>query len=352
MKKTVIGDIANRRKFEKALEYLACPIDQQELYLDAPNKDFVYEGFFKCSRCGIEYPILNGIPYFGKTDGFEWNSRLSDAEIAESITDTIDNKELSWLKITSLPAFFMKKYGREKCGRKQSIDSICGVVIQAILSAKAADERASDLLQAATQARYEIDVYRGTFKIPEPNIAIIKRDYERGLIVEGACATGECLQQASNVLKPRFSIGLDIAGAMAKEADTKNSFQDRLFVQGDIRELPVRSSAAELYILNNVFDRVVNPKKAAEEANRIVYKNNGVFVLSNCDPLQYNYRTADGKDVLFVPQENQISLEEGLSLAGFKKSGEISGRGRTGWKISTIGYGKENLPYKSLVGRR
>jgi uncharacterized protein YbaR (Trm112 family)/SAM-dependent methyltransferase len=347
MKRTGIGDRENRRTFEKALVYLACPADQQELYLDVPNKDCVEEGSFKCSRCGIEYPILNGIPYFGKTDGFRWSSGLSNSEIAESVADTIDNKELSWLKIISLPELFMKK-----CNREQSIDSIFEVVSQAILSGGVTNEKAAGLLQAATRARYEIEIYTGTFRIPGQNIEEIERGYGGGLVIEGACATGECLQEVSDVLMPRFSIGLDIAGALVKEAYARNSLRNMLFIQGDISELPIKSESAEIYILNNVFDRVVNPRKAAEEANRIVYKNNGMFVLSNCDPLQYNYRTADGKDVLFVPQENQISLEEGLSLAGFKKSGEVSGRDGTGWKISTVAYGKENLPYKSLVGRR
>ena len=208
------------------------------------------------------------------------------------------------------------------------------------------------MMQAATQARYELEIYRGTFKIPKSNLDEVLKIYNNGLVVEGACASGECLDDVCDYLSADFSIGVDLAGALLNDAVNSNGSDKKLYVQGDICKLPIRSDISGLYILNNVFDRVVNPMKAANEANRIVSNSNGVFVLSNCDPLQYGYQTDDCKEVLFVQEQNWLSLEDGLSIAGFSEVSRVKGIGADGWKLSTVAYGNENLPYLSLVGGR
>ena len=111
--------------------------------------------------------------------------------------------------------------------------------------------------------------------------------------------------------------------------------------------MPIKNGVVDTYVLNNVYDRVVNPVRASKEAGRIV-NSDGCFVLSNCDPLQYEYQTDSGETIIWVPEKNQISLEQGLEVAGFMKVAEKKGD----WNIETAAYGKEKLPYKSLAGVR
>lgn len=345
--KTVIVFTVSRRNMEKSLEYLACPKDKGELRLEASPGDKIKEGLLVCRECKESYLINDGIPYFGIRNGYEWKTQSTQSEVIKSILDTIDDKETSWRKILSLPNYFISK----GYSRKQAIDSLFEVTARSIVAGDLGVEDAAYLMQAATEGRYDIETYRGTFLLPSDITGAIKRNYKGGPVIEGACATGESICSISDELSSSFSIGLDIAGSLLREASARNRLENGIYVQGDICSLPLKDGSMELAVLNNVFDRVTNPMMASEEIGRVVSRDAGLFALSNCDPLQYGYNSSSGP-VLFVPKENQISLEEGLRIAGFRQIASYLSGKDDGWRISTIAYGEEVLPYKSLLGER
>ncbi|MFH1505825.1 MAG: methyltransferase domain-containing protein [archaeon] len=327
----------SRRTLEQALEYLVCPADYSELTLDTERSDLVSDGAFVCTTCGKTYEIKNGVPYFfEKGNGFEWR----ETSFVSSIAETLGDRDLTWSKILSLSGSFLSSFGN----RKRAIDEIFDMIEKVIETTEVEDEVAAYLMQAGTAARYDIETYRGTFLLPRDILAFLATRFSgTGILVEGACATGECLVEIAGELNSEFYLGLDISGGMVRQAQQIAS-PKMLFVQGDIRFLPLRQSSAGVYVMNNVFDRVVDPPKASREANRILDNTRSLFVPSNCDPLQYAY----GDDIVWVPPEKQISLEQGLELAGFRKMMET----RDVWNIETAAYGKEALPTISLVGGR
>jgi uncharacterized protein YbaR (Trm112 family) len=330
---------------ERSIEYLACPRDYAELTLDIPNKDTILEGEYKCKACGTSYPIIRGVPYFfEKGKGYEWPSRISQREISESVAETVEDSDLTWSKIKAVGWQFLYGYGT----RKEAIDRIFRVAENAIALSGAVGVDAAFVMQSATAARYDIDSYRGTFTLRQGILSAIERNYDSsGIVVEGASATGDCISRLSEIFKSPFYFGFDISASMAGYAQRYNG-SNCLFAQGNICNPPLKKDVAGLYVLNNVFDRVMDPIEASMQADRIVRRENGLFVLSNCDPLQYGYTTADGTKISFVPLDKQISLEQGLGTADFRELAADKGI----WNITTIAYGEENLPYKSLLGGR
>lgn len=332
-----------RTVLEEALQYLACPRDKQQLASNIENKDLISEGEFTCTSCGTRYPIINGVPYFFESgNGFEWNPSVSQEEIKQELTKTTDASQL-WGQIVSLGPLLMRQLKRRQAARKETIDAL----FQIVTSIDTNPERQARMMQAATAARYNLENYRGTFVLDRTIMLDLQQQYQKGIIVEGACATGENLLALASSIDSPFYVGLDISGAMIRTAQ-QQARKKMLFVQGDICSLPFKENSAGIYVLNNVFDRVVDPPKACTEAGKTVLAQNGYLVLSNCDPLQFTYKTADGREVLFVPQDKQLSLEQGLVLAGFEQ--QIEQRGM--WQIETIAYGAEQLPYKTIYGGR
>ncbi len=327
----------NRKTLEQALSYLACPLDKQELFLDIESRDAVSDGQYICSRCKTIYPIINGVPYFFATgNGFEWDATSTLPEIKQRLAETQDIQVL-WKMILSLAPFLLT----QTKDRKLSIDTLFEIVT----SSPRDPATQAILMQAATAARYDLENYRGTFTLDNEIICSLQQRYAQGIIVEGACATGENLLALTS-LDSDFYIGLDISGVMVRTAQ-QQAKKNMLFLQGDICSLPLRQRIAEVYVLNNVFDRVVDPPQACTEASNVISAQ-GYFVLSNCDPLQFTYTTQDNRTVLFVPREKQLSLEQGLAYAGFTKIREQQGV----WQIQTVAYGAEQLPYKTIYGGR
>jgi uncharacterized protein YbaR (Trm112 family)/ubiquinone/menaquinone biosynthesis C-methylase UbiE len=338
---TALGEFTEirRRTLEDSLQYLACPRDKNVLLLDIENKDTISEGEFSCTACGTRYPIINGVPYFFESgNGFEWDAQATVSEIKQTLAETQDIQAL-WKMILSLGPFLL----RQTKDRKASIDTLFEIVT--FLAQDTITQ--AILMQAATAARYDLEKYTGTLILDASVIVNLQQQYRNGVIIEGACATGEnLLVMASSIASP-FYVGLDISGAMVRSAQ-QQAEERMLFVQGDICSLPFRKNAAGIYVLNNVFDRVVDPPKACTEAQKIVLAQNGYLVLSNCDPLQYTYKTVDGREILFVPPNKQLTLEQGLVLAGFEQQMEQRGT----WQIQTIAYGAEQLQYKTIYGGR
>lgn len=324
------------------------------------------------------------MPYFfEKGNGFEWSEddkfgkdgKLSKDDnlnlIINSITSSFEDAGTTWSKIIALSGFFLAEYK----DRKKAIDTIFDVVTKVSKKARADADLEAFLMQAATAARYDIEIYRGTFIPPTQILNFIAQNYRgsklildgfidessSGLIVEGACANGECLRALTNRrtytnhevkfnFKMDFALGLDISGSMIRNAQKNVPPEIRdymLFVQGDISSLPLKANSVGLYILNNVFDRVIDPLKACEQAN-LILRQKGIFVLSNCDPLQFGYTTDSGEEIIFVPKDKQVSLKGGLTRAGFNILLEEQGV----WNIETVAYGSEELPYKSLIGTK
>ncbi len=335
-----------REALEDSLNYLVCPSDKEELKLNINKSDSISEGEFQCNECGKTYEIRDGVPYFfEKGNGFEWKDNSSDKRIIEDIAETISDKDLTWSKIIALGPIFLN--GTKD--RRKAIDKIFNAIEEVIRISNVGNETEAYLTQAATTARYDIEIYRGTFKLPKKIMEYLSKNYdkEQGIIVEGACATGDCLLEIKNKLNSEFYIGLDISGAMARESQ-RNAEENMLFIQGDISSLPLKKNSVGIYALNNVFDRVANPLEACSRANSALNKENSFLVLSNCDPLQFKYTTEEGEEIIFVPKEKQLSLDEGLIQSGFTKIMEQKGT----WQIETAAYGKESLPYRSLIGVR
>jgi len=323
-----------------------CPADKGELDLNVVNKDWVSEGEFECTKCGRKYEIRDGVPYFfEKGNGFEWGNNISEQGIVNNIAESLDEENLTWAKIIALSNLFLNKLK----DRKESIDTIFRVIEKVVAITSANSQLQAYLTQAATAARYDIEIYRGTFTLPERILRYVVGNFEssQGIVVEGACATGECLMQLARFLDSSFYLGLDISGTMVRNAQQKSAV-NMLFVQADICSLPIRENSSGIYVLNNVFDRVVDPLEACRQADNILNHEQSELVLSNCDPLQFGYTTGEGKEIIFVPKEKQITLEDGLRIAGFRPV--ISQKGI--WQIETVAYGEEFLQYKSLVGRR
>lgn len=330
----------------KSVKYLACPKDFGSLMLFTEIGEETSNGEYRCQDCNTTYPIRDGVPYFFEVgNGFEWNLSISDKEIITTLNEDIGINDLTWAKIVSLGPFLQKRSN----DRKQAIDKLFNIIEAVVRDADINEDIASYLTQAATTSRYDIEVYRGTFKLPQKIVNTIGQNLndDLGLIVEGACATGDCLNELTDSLNGKFYLGLDISGSQVREAQEKAG-NNELYVQGNITQLPVKTNKSGSYILNNVFDRVVDPGKASKEADRILKSNSSFLALSNCDPLQFEYKTEDGLSVVWVPEKNRLSLEEGLKKAGF----ELIAKEKGDWYVQTVAYGKEVLPFKSLVGGR
>ncbi|TKJ17883.1 hypothetical protein CEE44_05175 [Candidatus Woesearchaeota archaeon B3_Woes] len=343
----IVFTVIRKATLEKSLNYLVCPSDKADLRLNIGNSDLISEGEFQCNECGRTYEIKDGVPYFfEKGNGSEWKDNLTDNTIIEDIAETISDKDITWSKIIALSPLFLNNVK----DRRKAIDKIFGIVGKIIRLCDVNSETEAYLTQAAIAARYDIEVYKGTFKLPEEALSYLKNNYRKrqGIIVEGACATGDCLLELEETLDSRFYIGLDISGTMVRKAQ-QNIKENVLFVQGDVTSLPLKRNSAGIYVLNNLFDRVVDPPKTCEEADLILRSAKQSFlVLSNCDPLQFGYTTEKGDKIIFVPENKQLTLEEGLEKAGFNRRVMEQGM----WQIETAAYGREALPYKCLVGSR
>jgi len=342
-----------RVNLEKSLSYLACPYDKKELKLNINNSEQISEGEFQCTFCTARFPIRNGVPYFHETgNGHEWNLNTTKEDIIKSIAKTIDNKSETMKKVGSLGSLL---FSRLK-DRKKTIDAIFNTMAIIASRINADQESQALLLQAATAARYDVEVYRGTFTLPEEIIKNIQKNHSqetRFSIVEGACATGECLLEIADKLKSPLYIGLDISGSLVREAQQKLQGKTNiLFIQGDVATLPIKENAASIYTINNVLDRVVNPLASCTEANRILGTEKSQLVISNCHPLQFTYTTYDGNTITFVPEERQLSIEDAMAKSNFIIKTKTSGKEETGWKIHTEAYGNENLPFLSVSGIR
>lgn len=298
---------------EESLKYIACPGDNSELRLDIPNRDYISEGEFSCTGCGKKYEIEGGIAYFsGK-----------------------------------MPLDADKKTNRE---RENSIKRLMEVAIEA--AANLDEAGSAERLQKSTRERYDAEIYAGTWKVPGD--VLDKLDSrQNGIVVEGGCGPGDCLLDLKKKVVSPFFLGIDISGKMIGESierANKNGYEDVMFVQGDVRSMPVASGTTSLYVVNNVWDRVSEPRKAAAEGGRILDRD-GSVIFGNCQPMQFEYGR-NGRRIIYVPENERVTLEEAASLAGCKPLISAGYSGKRAWHVRTILDGGEELPMKVVYGVR
>gem|GEM_PF-3349294 len=283
--------------------------------MDIPKADEIYEGELSCRKCGKEYRISNGVLYFlgrnTEVEGFSFENEVEQRRYIERIMENA-----------------------------------------AAESATLGERDSAERMQRATRERYELERYSGTWLVPDDVISRLN-GYENGLVVEGACGPGECLIGLRKMIGGKFFLGVDISSRMVRDAQRTamelNGAENGnvLFVEGDIRYLPIRSNSCSVYVVNNAWDRVAEPRRAAKEARRIL-NGLGSVVFSNCQPMQFEC-IKDGKRIVYVPEDERMDIEKAVRVSGCElilvKEGDI-------WAIRTLYDGEEMLPMKVVYGIR
>lgn len=325
---------------EKALNYLACPNDNSELQLYMPRRDFVTEGEFSCRECGSTYEIDRGIPIFSE--------RVSIPELPniEGIKLVINDYMVIGIppsQLPKVPDINEIRAGLIRDVMKEAVDEASGL----------GEQESAERLQRATMERYNLENYSGTWKVPADILAEIE-SRRVGAVVEGGCGPGDCLLDIQEVTEYPFYIGADISETMIREAAKMASlgrYDNILFVQGDVRKMPVGTDKASLYVVNNVWDRVPSPRETALEGKRIL-DGDGSVIFANCQPMQFEYER-NGSRIVYVPESQRLTLEEASKLAGCEpvvsRRYDLSGNV---WRIQTLLDGPEELPMEVVYGVR
>jgi ubiquinone/menaquinone biosynthesis C-methylase UbiE len=95
------------------------------------------------------------------------------------------------------------------------------------------------------------------------------------LVLDDGCGTGMLMRILSNPV-----VGVDISSKLlerAKRAGTEQNF--KYIVQGDVEELPFRSSVFDIIFSITVLQNVENPGKTLSEINRVC-KDGGKIAIS------------------------------------------------------------------------
>jgi len=204
------------------------------------------------------------------------------------------------------------------------------------------------LLQAVGAVRYDVEAYyegyKGNFTLPNTVLSFLRQTLGRSRVIfEGACGTGENLKKLSEYVDGYF-IGLELSEKMAENAGSMLSTANAngMIIQGSLTSIPLEDDSVDVSIVLNAWDRVYNPRKAAEELYRIT-RSDGIVVIGNCQPLQFE---SPGAEFTYVLPENRLELEEILSD---KTEKLIEWEGK--WGIETILDGYEVLDEKVIVKR-
>lgn len=338
------------KTLERAMDFLACPKDRRSLKLkDASmRRRNIFAGYLACEECSAKYPIKNGVPCF-----YEGNDNAQKRRNArEAITALLKSikaydGETSVRELNDLTQMLIAS-GIEstRAGRVKSIAKL-EKVIEAILSKEVLNEELL-LLQAFNAARYNLEIYKGTFVFQEQILTGIKAPAQ-GIVVEAACATGENIRKVKRVfekngLTSQMYFGFDLSEKLVSKAAAQfGSEEDILFAQANMLCLPLKDQVASVYMANNVWDRVSSPKAAAAEAGRLL-ASEGAILLANCTPLQYS---SPNGAIVYVPENERLGLKEAVRVAGCRVLSGIYG---LVWNIETLLYGSEKLPMEIVIG--
>jgi len=333
----------SKKTLEESLAYLMCPKDGGQLNLDVGKSDKVDEGSFICTKCNEDYEIENGVPSFVKSRcQFRWDGRVTEEEIARQIEKSAIEPQIIRAQINALGGLLYERFGGD---RLQAIRKLFDIVTRVIKSGTLDTNQQIKLLVAANEARYDLEIYRNALIVPYLVLASAVDNYskDKDIIFEGGCATGDCLLYAATALPALFYVGADISANLIRQAQSKAG-ENTLFIQADVQSLPLRTDCVGVLIEQNIWDRVADPPKAVNEIKRLLSVN-GLVILSQCDPPQY--QSEDGR-IVYVPGGKRLSLKQIIERLGFRTI--VSQR--VIWTPWTIYDGQEILPTNSYFAKK
>ena len=336
-----------------ALDYLACPLDKQQLEVRIEKKENnrIKDGYLSCKTCGTEYKIKDGLINFLNSN-YENDKPVNEEQIMKGIKEAVlsSNERSCLRKVNSLGSYFLDKTQN----KKESINLLMKKINYILNNTKISPNEIALLMQSATAARYNLENYSGTFMVSDEVLEKILpylTDND-GVFVEGAPGPGDYLLNLREKLESDMYIGVDISSRMVRlgQKKMKNSAEDdTLFVQGNVCELPLKDAVTSLYVLNNAWDRVSKPRNAAEEAGRILKSNNSGTIFSNCIPLQYEV-VRDGVKVVYVPKSQRLNLKDAVKIARCEPI--VNRYKKDVWLVRSLYDGLEKFPMQTIAGVR
>lgn len=334
-----------KKALEQSLKYLICPEDKQQLRLEINNRENVDEGVFSCAKCSGTYEIENGVPRFVKSiKDYKWQAQRQeeDSYIVEQIQKSTSDPLTMRAQVLSLGPILYKVFGGD---RLQAIRKLFDIVTSVIEGGNLNMEDQVMLLSAANEARYDLEIYRNALIAPFNILSAASRNYDKdkGVVLEGGCATGDCLLYAATALSAPFYIGADISANLIRQAQSKAG-ENTLFIQADVQSLPLRTNCVGILIGQNIWDRLADPPKAVEEISRLLGPN-GSVILSQCDPPQYE---SEDKRITYVPKGKRLSLKQIIDRLRF----QVIASQRVIWTPWTIYDGQETLPTDSYFAKK
>lgn len=349
----------------QALKYLACPECKNKLGFRGNNKNNTAPALV-CTVCKKRYEVLDGVPYFsrGQMPAGTRKQILARNLAAEDLKNKTAGeikahiKQLAKSGGTGFAACFFemaRTLSKEGLSKPDALEEIFsyGTDLAQTLGGKNCEPARQEILQATSTTRYNLDVYRGCYALPDKVLEYLRGALAQthGLIIfEGAMGPGDNLLNMSDVFgreKKVFGIGIDLSEKMALEAEKKARGRSNIFFsEGDLEKIPVKSGIVDCIVLNNALDRVCSPKKVAKEFNRIS-KPSAVFALFNCFPLQYV--SPDGV-MDYVPKGERLDLRTMVKESGFSVAKEYGPRDLPPWVLETIFGGRAALSMTGVVG--
>ncbi|OGI14965.1 hypothetical protein A3K63_02985 [Candidatus Micrarchaeota archaeon RBG_16_49_10] len=319
-------DVLNR-----ASEFLACPSDKYNLRLITGRRPE-----YQCEGCGTSYPILEGVPVFygDRSSRKGWN--YGERRLLDMIRDESRQGSDISLWVDRLSQLYAKDYGR-----RTGIARLIGALSEIGGSLPEVDN--ARLQQEATRARYDMELYKGTFKLPK----MLTPEIPEGPVLETACGPGDNLLGLSSMGFSGPFFGLDISYPMALKLKKKIELlnKDIVPIQGNASKLPFKSGVFNSVMQFNAFDRIPELKEMAKETGRVL-AGEGVVFYGSCEPPQYEYER-DGTRIVYVPTEQRIGPEEAIQIA----SKDASCCGDFPWEIKTLLDGRESLTTKVYLGK-
>ncbi|MDI6826276.1 MAG: class I SAM-dependent methyltransferase [Candidatus Aenigmarchaeota archaeon] len=311
----------------------------------------VKDGNLTCQKCDTKYKIKNGLINL-LYPIFENYTPLNEQQLKNEIIKAVkSNDEKKCYKLAEDLASLNLNKTQNRMESIKLIMKDYSIISDIICS----NEQEPILRQSATLARYDLEIYKGTYKSPDECLETIKPciDVNNGIVVEGASGPGDNLLYLREKLNSRFYIGIDVSNEQTKQAQKKTkdnaAEDDTLFVQGDICELPLKDAIVSLYTVNNAWDRIPKPRNAAEEAKRILKSVRSGIIYSNCIPLQYEVIRDEEKDT-YVLIDQRFDLKDLVKISGCKLV--FNKMYPDAWNVCTLRDGQETLSIQVVAGVR
>jgi uncharacterized protein YbaR (Trm112 family)/ubiquinone/menaquinone biosynthesis C-methylase UbiE len=141
-----------------ALEWLACPACQTSLTLATTESvaNEVYEGMLSCVHCGVDYPIVDGIPRFLKRDEASNHQHWDDVWIQTQLEAPIRRIERAFDRPGGETYFAMLGLARQALENsvERCVEIGCGSGSYSLMLRKAGIVHQSILIDFSLQALY------------------------------------------------------------------------------------------------------------------------------------------------------------------------------------------------------